>query len=481
MNLALIGPSGAGKGTHIANLCSRFDLRHVATGELFRENLLHRTALGILARKYMEQGELVPDEIVDAMVEEWCEQHPAQQGILFDGFPRTACQARFLDDLLKEHHEPFDAVVYLRVPDEDIMERVAGRLICRKCHAPWHTRLHPPAVAGICDLCGEELLPRPDDVPQLIANRLRVFHRTTAPVLEHYAAAGQLAVIDGQGTIAEVGARLAEFVASLELGVAEFTSSEKIAPVIAAERVALIPAHLARPSLDLVLLGGPGSGKGTQAEHICAELQLPHVATGDLFRENLRQNTELGRLARTYMDRGELVPNDVTEAMVEERLSRPDVQHGFVLDGFPRTLTQTTALRSILAQMHRRITGVIYIKVADETIVNRLAGRLICRQCQAPYHLQFKPPQTPGVCDHCGGELYQRDDDNPTTVRARLATFHSQTEPLITYYRSAHLLHEVDGEGTVADITERCLDAIHAFAPVGRPHEAPPPEFVSTK
>lgn len=465
MNLALIGPSGVGKGTHAAALCQRFSLRHVATGDLFRHHLQTRSALGLLARRYMEQGELVPDEVVDAMIEEWCEQHAAAQGILFDGFPRTAYQAQFLDALLARFKLSFDAVIYLRVPDEEIVRRLSGRLICRQCHAPWHRTLNPPKKPGICDTCGGELYQRADDIPALINTRLRVFHRTTGPLLEYFAEQRRLAVIDGSGTTEAVGARLAGFVAAIAQGTARFTTREEAAPIIAAEQLAQLPAHLARTSLDLVLLGGPGSGKGTQAEKLCAELKLPHIATGDLFRDNLKNNTELGRLARTYMDRGELVPDDVTEAMVEERLARPDTHVGFVLDGFPRTLPQAAALMDMAARLNRRISGVIYINVSDEAIVSRLSGRYICRQCQAPYHLQFKPPHKPGVCDSCGGELYQRADDNPNTVRARLVTFHGQTEPLIDYYRRAGLLHEIDGEGALADISARCLKAVRTFAP----------------
>ncbi len=465
MNIALIGPSGVGKGTHATALCTRFHIHHVATGELFREHLNSRSALGLLARKYMEQGELVPDEVVDAIVEAWCEQHPPSQGILFDGFPRTTEQAHFLDDLLKRHHEPLDAVIYLRVPDDEIVSRLSGRLVCQKCQAPWHATLHPPKTPDICDLCGGELHKRPDDIPALIAARLRVFHRTTGPLLEHYAAAGKLAIIDGEGSLDEVGVRLAEYVAALELDVAPFATREEAAPIIAAERLSQLPTHLARTSLDLVLLGGPGSGKGTQAERLCAELKLPHIATGDLFRDNLRENTELGRLARTYMDRGELVPDDVTEAMVEDRLNRPDTNDGFVLDGFPRTLAQAAALMDMAARLHRRIAGVLYIKVSDEAIVGRLSGRLICKKCQNPYHLQFKPPLKEGACDSCGGELYQRADDNPNTVKARLVTFHRQTEPLTDYYRRANLLHAIDGEGDLGGISQRCLEAIKTFAP----------------
>lgn len=465
MNIALIGPSGVGKGTHAASLCARFNLHHVATGDLFRHHLQTRSALGLLARKYMEQGELVPDEVVDAIMEEWCSQRAAHEGALFDGFPRTAYQARFLDELLQKLHRPLDAVVYLRVPDADIVDRLAGRVICRQCQTPYHRTLHPAERDGICDTCGGELYQRPDDATQLVRARLRVFHRMTGPVLEHYAATGRLALISGVGSIDEVDHRLLDFVAAVELGCASFATREEAAEIVAVESAALSAAQLARTSPDVVLLGGPGSGKGTQAEQLCARLGLPHIATGDLFRENLRTATDLGKLAQTYMDRGELVPDDVTEAMVEARLAQPDTQGGFILDGFPRSLSQAGALTEMMTRLQRRIAAVLYIKVSDEALIGRLSGRMICRACQAPYHLQFKLPRQPGVCDSCGGELYQRADDNPRTVRARLVTFHGQTEPLIAYYQQAGLLQAIDGEGALAEVNARSLAALRPILP----------------
>jgi len=209
----------------------------------------------------------------------------------------------------------------------------------------------------------------------------------------------------------------------------------------------------------LVLLGPPGAGKGTQAERLEKELRLPHVASGDLFRENLRHETELGRLAKTYMDRGDLVPDDVTIAMVRERLQRPDCEQGVILDGFPRTQAQAEGLDDMLADMGRALDGVLYIAVPDEELVRRLSGRWICRQCQTPYHTLFSPPAQEGVCDACGGELYQRDDDRPETVRARLEVYHQQTAPLIDYYRQAGLLVEVDGSGDIESVGAALLQA----------------------
>ncbi len=214
----------------------------------------------------------------------------------------------------------------------------------------------------------------------------------------------------------------------------------------------------------VVLFGAPGSGKGTQAEQICGKFDLLHIATGDLFRENLKNETELGQLAKMYMDKGELVPDDVTAAMLKDRLERPDTKGGLVLDGFPRTLPQAEALKGIVDDLSRSLDGVLYIKVSDEELVSRLAGRWICRNCQTPFHTKFKPPKQEGVCDVCGGELYQRDDDKPETVRARLKTFHNQTAPLIDYYKQAGLLTEVDGEGEVSTVTNRVVAAIEAMA-----------------
>ena len=209
----------------------------------------------------------------------------------------------------------------------------------------------------------------------------------------------------------------------------------------------------------LILLGPPGAGKGTQAERLERELCLPHVASGDLFRENLRNETELGLLAKTYMDKGDLVPDDVTIAMVRDRLQRPDCEQGAILDGFPRTQAQAEGLDEMLADMGRSLDGVLYIAVPDEELVGRLSGRWICRQCQTPYHIIFSPPAREGVCDACGGQLYQRDDDKPGTVRARLKVYHEQTAPLIDYYRQAGLLVQVDGAGGIEAVSGALLEA----------------------
>lgn len=462
MNLVLLGPSGVGKGTHAENLSARYHLRHLATGDLFRQNVRERTALGLQANGYMAQGELVPDEVVDAMTEEWADALPAIQGTLFDGFPRTEDQLHFLDELLSRLNRKLDAAIYLKVDDDEIVERLLGREICRNCQASYHLRARLPKFLGRCDRCGGELYRRPDDTPEVARARLRIFHRVTEPIIAHFASVGKLLIVSGTGTIAAVASRLEEAVDALADGSTHFATVEGLGGVsrAPAQTIPLPTTATAKVRLDLLLMGGPGSGKGTQAERLSGQLRIPHIATGDLFRENLRQATPLGKVAKGYMDRGELVPDDVTDAMIEERLALADTQGGFILDGFPRTMPQAQALTEMMTRLQRRLAGVLYIKVSDASIIGRLAGRLTCRKCQAPFHLRFKPPQQPGRCDHCGGELYQRSDDNPGTVAARLTTFHRQTEPLIAYYREAGLLHEIDGEGDVARISEESLAAI---------------------
>jgi len=213
-------------------------------------------------------------------------------------------------------------------------------------------------------------------------------------------------------------------------------------------------------ALYLVLLGGPGAGKGTQAERLSASLGIPQVSTGDLFRENLKNNTELGLLAKGYMERGELVPDEVTVGMVRERLSRPDAAQGAILDGFPRTIAQAEALENILADLGSRLAAVPYIKVPEDVLLARLAGRRTCRTCGAMYHDLFSPPQEPGVCDKCGGELYQRSDDTPETQKHRIEVYFEQTAPLIDYYREKGLLVEVDGRPGIDDIQQALLSTI---------------------
>jgi len=210
----------------------------------------------------------------------------------------------------------------------------------------------------------------------------------------------------------------------------------------------------------IVLLGPPGAGKGTQAQAISKKLGLPHISSGDLFRENLKNQTELGKLAKGFIDRGELVPDDVTIAMIRDRLSRADCKPGALLDGFPRTPAQADALAEMLTGFAGRVNGVPYIRVAEDVLIERLTGRWTCRAQGHVFHTKFNPPQKAGVCDVDGSELYQRDDDKAETVINRIQVYFQQTRPLIEYYQKAGLLLEVDGKQPIQQVTADLLAAL---------------------
>ncbi|KPK48259.1 MAG: adenylate kinase [Dehalococcoidia bacterium SM23_28_2] len=210
----------------------------------------------------------------------------------------------------------------------------------------------------------------------------------------------------------------------------------------------------------VILFGGPGAGKGTQAAILGEKTGLVHITTGELFREAIRQETELGKQAKPYYDRGQLVPDHLTIAMLLERLSQSDCARGCMLDGFPRTLEQATALDEALTREGKGINRVLYIKVPEDELLSRLSGRWNCRQCGSVYHQRFQPPRQAGRCDQCGGELYQRDDDRPETVRKRLEVYFQQTAPLIDYYRERGKLVEIDGNKSVEEVAEELLAAV---------------------
>lgn len=212
--------------------------------------------------------------------------------------------------------------------------------------------------------------------------------------------------------------------------------------------------------LNIVLVGGPGAGKGTQARKLIERLMIPQVASGELFRTHFKNNTELGTLAKGYIDEGELVPDDVTIAMIRARLNEPDCANGVLLDGFPRTMIQVEALDKILCELQSKITVVPYIRVNPDVLLARLAGRWTCKKCGHGYHILFNPPKSKGICDIDGSPLYQRGDDTEDTQKHRIEVFFQQTKPLIDCYRKRVLLTEVDGEQSIQDVHRELLAAI---------------------
>ncbi|SNQ49136.1 adenylate kinase [Frankia canadensis] len=215
--------------------------------------------------------------------------------------------------------------------------------------------------------------------------------------------------------------------------------------------------------MRIVLVGPPGAGKGTQAAFIAQARSIPKISTGDIFRANVRQGTELGVKAKTFMDAGDLVPDEITIGMVRNRLAEDDAVKGFLLDGFPRNVPQAEVLGQMLDGMGTRLDVVLELVVDDDEVVRRLSGRRTCRNCGHIWHLDFDPPSVEGVCDRCGGELFQRDDDRSETVRHRLEVYADQTSPLVAYYAEKGILIGIDATGPVDNVTDRALDALRHY------------------
>ncbi|MDO5403333.1 MAG: adenylate kinase [Eubacteriales bacterium] len=212
--------------------------------------------------------------------------------------------------------------------------------------------------------------------------------------------------------------------------------------------------------MKIIMLGAPGAGKGTQAKRIAAKYSIPHISTGDIFRANIKNNTELGQKAKTYMDKGELVPDELVVDLIMDRFKEADCANGYVLDGFPRTIPQAEALDKALTANKEAVDFAINVEVPDENIINRMSGRRACVGCGATYHIEFNPSKSEGICDVCGEKLILRDDDKPETVKNRLSVYHEQTQPLIEYYSKKNVLKEVDGTKDMEEVFSSIVDVL---------------------
>jgi adenylate kinase len=215
--------------------------------------------------------------------------------------------------------------------------------------------------------------------------------------------------------------------------------------------------------MQIVIFGPPGAGKGTQAKYISEEFNVPHISTGDILRENVREGTQLGKKAKEYMDKGALVPDDLLIDLIKERLQKPDTRRGFLLDGYPRTLAQARALDRILDDINKNLDAVVNVDVGANELVRRLGGRLTCRKCGASYNIKTKTPKVPGICDVCGGELYHRADDTEAAIKNRIEVYKKQTQPLIDYYKKKGLLIDIDGEREIDEVRSDIMKALEKF------------------
>jgi adenylate kinase len=215
--------------------------------------------------------------------------------------------------------------------------------------------------------------------------------------------------------------------------------------------------------MQIVLFGPPGAGKGTQAKYISEKFNIPHISTGDILRENVREGTALGKKAKTFMDKGALVPDEILIDIIKDRLQKPDTKKGFLLDGFPRTIAQAEALDPILDEINKKLDAVVNVDVSANELIRRLSGRRTCRSCGATYHVKSNPSKAAGVCDQCGGELYQRADDTEAAIKHRIEVYEKQTQPLIDYYKKKGLLIDVDGEREIDEVRSDIMKALVRF------------------
>jgi adenylate kinase len=385
MQIVLLGPPGAGKGTQATRVAGRFRLAHVAIGDIFRDQVARGTELGRVAQGFMDSGELVPDEVVSEIVMDRLGKRDCRAGFLLDGYPRNLAQARTLDHWLGQRRAPLEAVLHLVVPRQELLRRLAERS-------------------------------RADDNEQTIHNRLRVFTTTVRPLIDYYAGQDVLIDVDAGGAVDEVTRRIT---ACLE----ETVLARRGRP----------PGAEAVVPMRIVLLGAPGAGKGTQGSRIAARLGVPHVAVGNTFRANVAQGTPLGRVAQEYLDSGELVPDEVVNEIVMDRLGGPDCRTGFVLDGYPRSVTQAEVLDEMLGQLNTPLEAALDLEVSKDELFHRLAGS-------------------------------RRPDDSPRILHRRLEIFTRTTRPLADYYAERGLLVAVDGRGSIGEVAERVQASLQRFA-----------------
>ncbi len=439
MNIAIIGPSYAGKTTCARQVAKEFGLMRFSLGRKIQHYITEQKALGLLARPYALRGNLVPDELGNAILEENIRKNTEVRGFVFDGFPCTLYQAVYMIDLLREAGMKLDGVVFMKMSPDMTFERAIK---------------NPPK---------DELLPV---TQESLATRVNSFKSTAESVLRLFAHSTAFMVVDGAGDpLEDAYPKIRQFIKDIEDGKFVSRSVEELDKEIdqflaGYQMTEKTPTN--KP-MNLVLMGPPGCGKGTHSEMLCKMLQIPAVSTGNLFREHLKNKTALGAIAGAFISQGRLVPDDVTAAMVKKRVNDSDAMHGFILDGFPRTVPQANALDAILTVSSRALDGVIYINVPDAEIIQRLSGRRFCPKCQRTYHVIFNKPKKEGCCDYDGEALITRADDNEATVKARLEGYRKQTLPVIELYRQRGILVEVNGMGSVDEVEERMIQGCQSL------------------
>jgi len=432
----VLGPPGCGKGTQAPRMAREWNLPHLSTGHILREHVQKNTDLGKKVKSFMDRGELVPDDVMIAILRDRTNQMDCGWGFILDGFPRTVAQARAFDQILRERNETVSRVIILNVSDDILIDRMTGRWIHKPSGRAYHAKYNKPksliSSGGEAradnmkdDITGEALVQRSDDNESTVKNRLAIYHRESDGLADHYKPLGLNIYVDAKQDPEKV-----------------WTDIKKMNGPQWRKIVALS--------------GPPGSGKGSQAIRISKEWNIPHISTGNILRDAVHKGTETGKRVKAYMDKGDLVPDDVMLGLIRDRINQIDCGWGFVLDGFPRTAEQARLMSMILKEKRvERIVKFINFMCPDDVCVERMTGRWVHKASGRAYHVKYNKPKSLGdgkpsadnmKDDITGDPLYQRSDDTEAVVKTRLAQFHKDNQPVLDYYKLRGTLVNVDAK-----------------------------------
>eukprot|EP00929_Paragymnodinium_shiwhaense_P106400 TRINITY_DN7173_c0_g2_i3.p1 TRINITY_DN7173_c0_g2~~TRINITY_DN7173_c0_g2_i3.p1 ORF type:complete len:692 (-),score=181.26 TRINITY_DN7173_c0_g2_i3:93-2168(-) len=452
----LFGKPGSGKGTLAPKIVDALGIPQLSTGDMLRAAVAAGTEVGIKAKAVMDSGGLVSDDIVVGIIKDRIKEGDCAKGFILDGFPRTLEQATMLDAALQESKEKVSSVVALDVPDEVLTERICGRWIHKASGRSYHVKFAPPKsfTEGATpspetmkdDETGEDLMQRGDDTEEALKSRLDSYHKQTTPILDHYGPEGIVSKVDANVSMDEV-----------------WSACQKILCVPREEPAAAAPAPSSSSARKvLILFGPPGSGKGTVAPKIVETLCVPQLSTGDMLRAAVAAGTPVGLEAKSVMESGGLVSDDLVVGIIKDRIKEADCEKGFIFDGFPRTVEQAKMLDAALTESNEKVCGVVALEVPDEALTERICGRWVHKASGRSYHVKFNPPKslTEGaepsaetmLDNETGDALTQRADDTEEALKTRLKGYHKQTVPILAHYEPYGVVSHVNANVPMEEV-----------------------------
>lgn len=462
--IILFGPPGAGKGTHAPNITAKFGTPQLSTGDMLREAVAAGTEVGKKADSVMKSGGLVSDDIVMDIIKDRIKQPDCKTGFLLDGFPRTVEQAKMLNECLRVTGERVGTVLALEVPDAELTDRICGRWVHKASGRSYHIKskrpnslpkgAEPTAQNMFDDQTGEPLMQRADDTVEALAKRLQGYHEQTVPILKLYAPQGVVKKVNANRPMAKITRDIDDILSG--------TAKRTI----------------------MILFGPPGSGKGTHAPKIEDKLGTPQLSTGDMLREAVAAGTEVGRKAKSIMESGGLVSDEIVVGIIKDRIKQPDCSSGFLLDGFPRTVEQAKMLDAMLEETGESVKTVLALEVPDAELTERICGRWVHKASGRSYHVKNKKPKslpegaTPSAAnmldDETNEPLMQRQDDTEAALKKRLEGYHSQTVPILAYYKPAGIVRKVNANQAmdsiwraIEEILDEKREIVILFGPPG--------------